>query len=144
MSPRNRITLCAATVLVALALAACGNQQAAQTETSGKSTETATAALPGNLKITSWGPEGTQAGAVFNKQPDGSAALWIRLDQPLTGDVAGVEFNGVLLEGNISGNLVTVGVPTALYAKPGAFKVHVIAREGDKSTQSNDVTFTVK
>jgi len=55
-----------------------------------------------------------------------------------------IEFNGTLLQGNISGDLVTAGVPKNLYAKPGSYKVLVIARKGDRSVQSNDVTFTVK
>lgn len=146
MSIHNRITLGAAIALMALFLAACGNQQAAQTEASGKSTETAAAgnAFPGNLKITAWGPESTKAGEVFNKQPDGSAALWVRLDHSVEGDVAWVTFNGTRLPSAISGNLVTAKVvPADLYAKTGNFKVNVVASRGNRSAQSNDVTFAV-
>lgn len=147
MAIHNRIFPCAVAASLALVLAACGNHQAAQTETPSASSPQAIAAssaVPGSLKITSWGPESTPAGVAFNKQPDGSAALWIHVNQPLTGDVAAIEFNGTLLQGNIAGDLVTAGVPKDLYAKPGSYKVFVIARKGGQSMQSNDVTFTVK
>jgi len=146
MAIHTRIITCAVAASMALTLAACGNQQAAQTQTTSAAVQATpvSSAVPGSLEITSWGPESTQAGEVFNKQPDGSAALWIHVNQPLTGDVVAIEFNGTLLQGNISGDLVTAGVPKNLYAKPGSYKVLVIARKGDRSVQSNDVTFTVK
>lgn len=143
MSVTSRTIACA--LAAGLLLAACSKQPTNEGTANAVPGSAATqGALSGNLKITSWGPDSTQAGVVFNKQPNGSAALWIRLDQPLTGDVAGVEFNGVLLQGVVSGNLVTAGVPAELYAKPGSFKVDVIARKGDGSVQSNEVIFTVR
>lgn len=146
MSVHNRIASCAVAASMALILAACGNHQAGQTETSNASSPQAIAgsSAVSGLKITSWGPESTQAGVAFNKQPDGSAALWIHVNQPLTGDAAAIEFNGNLLQGNISGDLVTAGVPKDLYATPGSYKVLVIARKGEQSVQSNSVTFTVR
>lgn len=127
---------------MAVALAACGQQGAGHT--SAPASASAAAALPGSIKITSYGPASTKAGVAFNAQPDGGAAIWIRLDQSLNGEAAAVDFNGTLLTGNISGNLVTAAVPAALYAKPGTFDLHVIARNGTQSVQSNDVKFTVE
>ena len=147
MFPKSRIAACSMAAIIALSLAACGNQSA-NTATSSAAPQSSTAAgmtsAPTNLEITSWGPDRTNAGVVFNKQPNGSAALWIRVNQSLDGDVAAVKFNGVLLQGNISGNLVTTGVPADLYANPGAYKVHVIVRKGGQTSQSNDVTFSVQ
>lgn len=146
MSIMNRAMVCSVAVVVALSLAACGNQSANTTSANPVPQSPATAsAMPAlfNLKITSWGPESTKAGVVFNKQPNGSAALWIRVNHSLSGDEVAVEFNGVLLQAIVSGDLVTTGVPVDLYAKPGTYKVHVITRRGKQTTKSNEVTFTV-
>lgn len=147
----TRILACTFVVAGVVALAACSNPSTGHgTASTGPASSAvssgaiANSTAPSSLEITSWGPDSTKAGVAFNKQPDGSAALWIRVNQPLSGDVAAIEFNGVLLQGTVSGNLVTAGVPADLYAKPGSFKVEVIARKGDRSEQSNAVTFTVK
>jgi hypothetical protein len=145
MSSQNRAIFYAVALSTVLTLTACGNQQAADTAVSSTAAQVAAGnVVPGDLKITSWGPESTRAGAVFNKQPGGSAALWVHVSQSLNGYEAAVEFNGALLQGHISGDLVTVGVPADLYAKPGTFQLHVIAHKGDQSLQSNDVTFVVR
>lgn len=96
------------------------------------------------LGITSWGPDHTKAGTAFNVQPDGSASLWIRVNRSLEGYEAAVDFNGTLLQGNISGNLVTAGIPADLYATPGKYTVQLLARKGNDSVKSNGVTFTVQ
>ena len=128
------------TAALAVALAGCGQHGAGAVAGAQPSTS---ATMLGNLEITSWGPTSTKAGVVFNKQPDGAAALWVRLNQSLDGNAAAIEFNGTLLQGIISGNLVTAAVPAPLYAKPGVFTLHVIVRTGNKTMQSNDVKFTV-
>lgn len=138
----NRTFACA--LAATLLLAACSKQPTNESSASLASSAATSSALPDSLKITSWGPDSTKAGEVFNKQPDGSAALWIRLDHSLSGDIAAIEFNGVLLQGAVSGNLVTARVPTDLYAKSGNYKVDVIARMGGRTLQSNTVTFTVQ
>lgn len=124
------------TLVAILALAACGKP-------AGTAPEASAAPSTHGLSITSWGPQATEAGKAFNVQPHGSAAIWLRLNRSLDGDEAAVEFNGTLLPGNTSGSLVTASVPAKLYAAPGKFKVHVIARKGEESMQSNVVTFTV-
>lgn len=146
MSAKNRIFQFAAVAPIVLIVAACSDRPAAKTETSSASVRTITggSAVPADLKITSWGLDNTKAGMVFNKQPDGSAALWIRVNQPLTGDVVAIEFNSVLLQGAITGNLVTASVPADLYAKPGSYTVAVIAHKGNRPVQSNEVTFVVQ
>jgi hypothetical protein len=142
----NRVLVCTSAAVMALALAACGNHApgASSTGAAPQASATGGAAAPAGLEITSWGPDSTKAGVVFNAQPGGNAALWVRVNRPLDGDEAAVEFNGTLLQANISGNLITVGVPKSLYATPGIYKMHVVARKGEQSVQSNDVQFTVK
>lgn len=128
-----------------LALAACGQPNGSDAATSAQGSAVATATVaPARLAITSWGPQSTKAGAVFNAQPGGAAAIWIRVDQPLDGYEVAVDFNGTLLKGNISGNLVTAAVPADLYATSGNYEVQVLARKGNASAKSNGVTFAVE
>lgn len=144
MLSQNRLLSCMLALIMAVALAACGRQG---TPTAGPQANAPAAAAPavlGDLKITSYGPDRTKAGVVFNVQPNGGSALWIRLNQSLDGYEAAVELNATLLQGNISGNLVTAGVPAALYAKPGTYSLRVIARRGARTERSNDVKFTVE
>lgn len=147
MALMNRIVACGVGAIVALALAGCGHQSGG-TATSNSVPPSAAAggerSVTTPLKITSWGPDSTEAGTAFNKQPNGSAALWIRVNQSLAGDEAAVEFNGTLLQGTVSGNLVTAGIPDELYARAGTYEVRVIVRRAGRPNQSNTVTFTVK
>lgn len=134
-------------VLVAgLALAGCGQHDGASPSASAPVSVPVSAAADasGPLAITSWGPQLTKAGVAFNVQPNGGAALWIRVNRPLDGGEAAVDFNGTLLKGSISGSLVTAAVPSDLYAKSGKYEVQVLARKGKDSAKSNGVTFTVE
>lgn len=143
MSATSRTIACA--LAAGLLLAACSKQPTNEgTANAVPGSAAAMGALQGSLKITSWGPESTKAGEVFNKQPNGSAALWFHVSQSLTAYVAVVEFNGVMLQGIVSGDLVTAGVPPNLYAKPADYKVRVIAHKGGQSIQSNEVQFIVR
>lgn len=148
MSVMNRIAVCIAGAAMVLALSACGNQSTNTTSPGAASQSASTAdamPAPAALKITSWGPENTKAGVVFNKQPNGRAALWFRVNQSLAGETAAIEFDGVLLQAVIAGNdFAAVQVPADLYAKPGTYKLHVLARNGKRVVQSNDVTFKVE
>lgn len=143
VSLMGRVLLGVFAIPMALGLAACGHGSTG-TATSAATSATTSAAVPDQLEITSYGPDHAKAGVAFNVQPDGGAAMWIRLNQSLDGDEAAIDFNGTLLPGNISGNLVTVAVPASMYAKPGIFTLRVIARKGARSVKSSDVKFTVE
>lgn len=139
----SRTVACA--LAAGLLLTACSKNPANEANaTVASDSSAAQGALHGNLKITSWGPDSTRAGVTFNAQPNGEAALWVRLNQSIDGYQASVEFDGTLLPGNVTDNLVTAGVPAMLYAKPGAYTLRVIARKGTRSLQSNEVAFTVQ
>lgn len=103
----------------------------------------AVGAIQGNLQITGWGPEGTKAGVVFNAQPDGSAALWIRVNKSLDGGVATIDFDNHPLTAAVQGELLTASVPASLYAAPGTYPLHVSVKQGVSVVQSNDVKFVV-
>ena len=98
---------------------------------------------PSSLAITSWGPNTTQAGVAFNVQPDGSAALWVDVDQELDGK-AYLSLNGFKLKSSVSGKLITAGVPAVLYAQPGTYLLNVVDVIDGKEVKSNSVKFMVK
>jgi hypothetical protein len=102
------------------------------------------AGVTGALQITSWGPDRTKTGVAFNSQPDGSSALWVRLNRTLSGGTVSVDFNGHPLAAVVQGELVTVSVPTSLYATPGTYALHVTVKQGAATVQSNDVKFVVE
>lgn len=131
-------------VFLAVSLAGCGWHGDKTVTGAPTSSPVASAAMLGSLEIIRWGPTSTKAGVVFNKQPDGGAALWIRVNQSLEGDAVNIEFAGVPLQGYISGDLVTAAVPASLYAKPGTFAVYVIANKGAQSMRSNSAKFNVE
>jgi len=98
---------------------------------------------PSSIAITSWGPNSTQAGVVFNAQPDGTAAFWVDVDQQLESN-AYVSLNGFKLKSAVSGKLITAGVPAALYAQPGTYPLIVVDVIDGKELKSNSVDFIVK
>ncbi|MGH8321200.1 MAG: hypothetical protein ACRESX_03205 [Gammaproteobacteria bacterium] len=97
---------------------------------------------PGSLTIKSWGPNSTQAGVVFNVQPDGVAAFWVNVDRDLTGN-AYISFNGVKLKSAVSGKLITAGVPANLYAQAGSYPLYVVYVGQGTEIKSNSVVFKV-
>ncbi|MEO9090908.1 MAG: hypothetical protein ABI247_11320 [Rhodanobacter sp.] len=101
-------------------------------------------AIHGDLQITSWGPDRTKAGVIFNAQPDGNAALWIRVNHSLDGTEATIDFNGHPLTAAVQGELVTTSVPSSLYAAPGTYPLHVSVKQGASVVHSNDVKFVVE
>lgn len=54
------------------------------------------------------------------------------------------QFNGVLLQSTITGNLAPTSVPGGLYAKPDSFKSCVIAHNGVQTEPCNEVVFMVQ
>lgn len=97
-----------------------------------------------SLEITAWGPRRTRAGVPFNVQPGGRAAIWIQVNRSLDGRTAMVQFDDAILDGDVSGHLVTAIVLDELYARHGTYAVRVIVREGTAYRSSNEVKFTVE
>ncbi|MEO9090903.1 MAG: hypothetical protein ABI247_11295 [Rhodanobacter sp.] len=96
-----------------------------------------------NLTISSWGPQSTSVGVVFNAQPDGSAALWVKVNESLKGRDAVVTMDGEPLHSATSGKLITAAVPRTFYAKSGVHTLHVTTKVGTTLVESNDVSFVV-
>ncbi|MCX5848714.1 MAG: hypothetical protein NTW65_04630 [Deltaproteobacteria bacterium] len=75
-------------------------------------------------KINSYGPESIQAGESFNRQPDGSSAMWLKTTNATSWTV--VFFNGRELETTVESPLmVTARVPEELFSAPGNVKVYL-------------------
>jgi len=98
---------------------------------------------PSTLAITSWGPNSTQAGVVFNVQPNGQAAVWVHVDQQLDSN-AYISLNDFKLQSSVSGKSISAGVPPALYAQPGTYPLIVVDVIDGKEVKSNSVDFIVK
>lgn len=96
------------------------------------------------LRIVAWGPVETRAGVPFNRQPNGQAALWIRLDRDLHGRAVLVQFEDAYFEGSATGDTVTASVPAAAYATAGTREVRVVATAGASRWTSGAVAFTVR
>ncbi|HEY0198049.1 MAG TPA: hypothetical protein VGC19_05835 [Rhodanobacter sp.] len=97
-----------------------------------------------NLKIDAWGPQGTKAGATFNAQSDGTAAIWMKVNQSLEGSESTIMMDGMALHSAISGSQITAGVPASFYARAGSRELHVVEKKGANSVQSNSVNFVVQ
>jgi hypothetical protein len=93
--------------------------------------------------IDKFGPQHVHAGAVFNKQPDGNSALWIRTTNRVA-QGAVVLFNGQKLTSYSKDDVVTAKVPAALYAQPGSYSLQITEEVDGKQLQSNVVQFIVK
>lgn len=144
MSSNHHVFACVLTTAIAVALAACGHTAGAAANGQASVSGSSASGMHDPLKITRYGPNSTKAGVPFNVQPNGKAALWVRLNQTLNGDDTAIELDGILLHGTVSGNLVTATVPKSLYGTPGTFTLFVIARQGSRTVQSNGVKFTVE
>lgn len=131
------------TMVFALAVGLSGCDRGGQAPSSN-ATGVASGALPASLQITSWGPDRTKAGVAFNAQPDGNAALWIRVNHSLDGADATIDFNGHSLTATVQGELVTASVPESLYAATGTFPLHVSVKRRASVVQSNDVKFVIE
>lgn len=82
----------------------------------------------GFCRVIAWGEQETRAGLAFNPQPDGSSALWIRIDCAPQDTV--VMFGGHALPTTVRATegLITARVdPPDLYARPGDQTVRLVS-----------------
>jgi hypothetical protein len=103
---------------------------------------TAPVALAQAPFITWFGPQGTAAGQVFNRQATGESALWFIADHVSPSTV--IVFAGTRLESAVAKDLshVTATVPEGLYARPGVYHVYLL--DAGTGLQSAPVQFTVR
>ena len=147
MKPLARVAASGALLLLAGVLQACctGTRGDGATDDEGNGSASAGPAAPaGPLEVVDWGPRGTQAGVAFNVQPGGHSGLWLRVNQPLKGQVVLVQFGDAFLEGQVHGTVVTAIVPEEAYAQAGDYEVRVVARFGDEHWGSAPARFSVE
>jgi peptidoglycan/LPS O-acetylase OafA/YrhL len=94
------------------------------------------------LLITAFGPTPVKAGVVFNPQPNGEAAMWIKTANTM-GKQAEIIFDGNPLESTVYDDHITAFVPKTLYDRPGAYPVYIRELHTDHYEKSPTVTFNV-
>jgi len=121
-----------------MVLAGCGNGKC-EIPTTGNAQEN----VASSLRIDDFGPHVAKVGQPFNRQPDGSAAAWFRLNESMEGSLVHVHLNSVVLKGDISGPMVTVRVPKDLYASEGRITIVIDKVNGTNVTTSKSVDIIV-
>lgn len=72
------------------------------------------------LRVVDWGPKATAIGVVPNRQSDGSAGIWVKIDGP--SDLSGLQ---VMVDGNeatstsVGKGLITASMPAAYFFQAG-------------------------
>jgi len=90
--------------------------------------------------ITDFGPQKTKAGQVFNAQPDGKSALWVRAENFTDTTVVMWDDKKLLTYKQPYGGSATV--PRELYSKPGQYRISLL--DTKTGVKSNDGIFTVE
>lgn len=103
-------------------------------ETSSKATSDAILPVPLQLyRVSNWGPQSTGAGISFNRQPDGSSALWFQAEGvPLASTVW---LGKIPLKTHVAPTLITADLPSRragmILAHPGTYPVQLMAEGGE-------------
>jgi peptidoglycan/LPS O-acetylase OafA/YrhL len=98
-------------------------------------------ALP--VQIVAYGPDTVVRGQPFNQQPDGSSAIWVKLDRVADPDF-GLILGGKQLKTVNNGVVLTATVPLGLLGNRGPVKLWVEAMRTTSKAQSKPVTILVK
>jgi peptidoglycan/LPS O-acetylase OafA/YrhL len=94
-------------------------------------------------QIVTFGPNPVQRGQPFNKQPSGESAIYVKLDRPAEKGFVLV-LGGTELSTMISGDLLTAGVPTSLFQRPGSLPLWVQTIRSERKLRSNVVNFLIE
>jgi hypothetical protein len=97
-------------------------------------------AKAGPMVIRDFGPTKTKAGQVFNAQPGGVAAIWIKADN--VADTAVVVWGEKRLPSFKQTYGMSATVPKELYAVPGEYQIFLL--DTKTGAKSKSVTFTVE
>ena len=87
--------------------------------------------IPGDgmLAIADFGPDRVRAGELFNRQPDGSSALWVTLTRSAEPGVQ-LRLGESTLPTVNHGRVLTANIPPALTDKPGELPLRVVGLNG--------------
>ena len=78
-----------------------------------------------SVDITDYGPRSVQLGQIFNRQPNGQSALWLRTSAPV-GTGVRIRLDGHDLETSSDGTYVMALVPADTVARPGRHDLDVV------------------
>lgn len=94
--------------------------------------------------IVAWGPSSAKIGHGFNIQPDGSWAIWIKLDGEVPPDST-IMLDGHQLKTTIMGDrkTLTAAVPKWLIRHPGNKRIEVYSLDIKGAYQSNSVSLNI-
>lgn len=101
------------------------------------------AAASPDLRVLEYGPPSITHGQSFNRQPDGSSAIWARLSRPVPPD-AQLRIGATGLPSHVSGDLITALVPDAVFAKPGRLALRVVEHVRGRPFASAAVPWLVR
>ncbi|MBN1663355.1 MAG: hypothetical protein JW943_07135 [Deltaproteobacteria bacterium] len=93
------------------------------------------------LVLKEGGPLKTKANTVFNVQPDGSAAMWLIVEN--ASERTHVMFDKKEIRPVFhNSQKLTLTVPRELYSKPGRYEIYIFNPQNDN--RSNSLFFTVE
>jgi len=81
------------------------------------------------IEIVSFGPTSVQAGEMFNVQPNGESAMWVRAASDIPKDTR-VELGDVIIDIAINGSVATFLVPRNLARYPGTLPLVFVGMDG--------------
>lgn len=98
----------------------------------------------GERRIIEYGPKTVQAGQVFNRQPNGAAALWIRMDADIPADGA-IVIGGIQMVSVLNGAIISAVVPAHIYASRRHLPLWVeYTDHSGARAKSSEVSFKVE
>lgn len=86
---------------------------------------------PQGIQIVDWGPKSGKVGSPANEQPDGSSAIWIRLDRPVDTVRVSLWIGCMRIDTvRVSQSLMTALIPEEVMRRPGSYSINLQCDEG--------------
>ncbi|MDR6936854.1 hypothetical protein [Luteibacter sp. 3190] len=131
-------------VLVLGLLAACGRTMCEiPAEGAGSGPNGQIEAIPQNFSIVDYGPRAAKINVAFNQQPDGSSAMWFKLNEDVQGTMVRVHIGASVIRGDIARDVVTIKVPSEILTKEGSLIIYLEKFEGRDISRSDTVKLEV-
>lgn len=91
--------------------------------------------------VIDYGPKTVALGEMFNRQPNGRSAIWIRLSEAVP-ESCRLDFGGQRLNTATAGTLVTAEIPQPLLDFPCVVQLRLVQADGEPLT--GDVAFSIR
>ena len=102
-----------------------------------------TEAIPQGFSIVEYGPRTAKINVPFNQQPDGSSAMWFKLNDNMQGTMVRVHVGASVIRGDIARDVVTIKVPSEILTKEGSLIIYLEKCEGRDISRSDTVKLEV-